>query len=150
MMRIPVIGALVLAAWAVLGAQRVEAEPPAMQVYKSATCGCCRKWVEHLRSRGYTVTVSDVQDLRPVKHELGVPSGASSCHTAFVGGYFIEGHVPQEDISRLLAEHPDIAGLAVPGMPIGSPGMEGANPQAYSVFAVHKDGRITIFAEHRP
>lgn len=150
MTRTLVIGTAVLAACLVLRAHPAEADPPAMQVYKSATCGCCQKWVEHLRSRGYAVAVSDVPDLRPVKRELGVPSGASSCHTAFVGEYFIEGHVPQEDISRLLAEHPDIAGLAVPGMPIGSPGMEGANPQAYSVFAVHKDGKVTVFAEHRP
>lgn len=121
-----------------------------MQVYKSPTCGCCQKWVDHLRSRGYNVTVSDVSDVSRVKRDLGVPSGASSCHTALVGGYFIEGHVPEEDISRLLAERPNIAGLAVPGMPIGSPGMEGPNPQAYSVFAVHKDGKVTVFAEHRP
>ncbi len=150
MIRISGIGTLVLAAWLVLLAHPAEADPQAMQVYKSPTCGCCQKWVDHLRSRGYNVTVSDVSDVSRVKRDLGVPSGASSCHTALVGGYFIEGHVPEEDISRLLAERPNIAGLAVPGMPIGSPGMEGPNPQAYSVFAVHKDGKVTVFAEHRP
>lgn len=130
-------------------AARAEAGPPAVQVYKSPTCGCCVKWVEHLRSRGYQVTVSDVPDVSPVKRELGVPPGAASCHTAFIGGYFVEGHVPAEDVARLLATHPDLAGIAVPGMPIGSPGMEGPNPQPYSVLAVHRDGRITVFAEHR-
>jgi hypothetical protein len=150
MIRISEIGTLVLAAWLVLLAHPAEADPQAMQVYKSPACGCCQKWVDHLRSRGYNVTVSDMLDVSRVKRDLGVPSGASSCHTALVGGYFIEGHVPEEDISRLLAERPNIAGLAVPGMPIGSPGMEGPNPRAYSVLAVHKDGKVTVFAEHRP
>jgi hypothetical protein len=150
MIRISGIGTLVLAAWLVLLAHPAEADPQAIQVYKSPVCGCCQKWVDHLRSRGYNVTVSDMLDVSRVKRDLGVPSGASSCHTALVGGYFIEGHVPEEDISRLLAERPNIAGLAVPGMPIGSPGMEGPNPHAYSVLAVHKDGKVTVFAEHRP
>jgi hypothetical protein len=150
MIRTSGIGTLVLAAWLVLLAHPAEADPQTIQVYKSPTCGCCRKWVDYLRSRGYNVTVSDVPDVSRVKQDVGVPSGASSCHTALIGGYFIEGHVPEQDISRLLAEHPNIAGLAVPGMPIGSPGMEGPNPQAYSVLAVHKDGKVTVFAEHRP
>jgi hypothetical protein len=143
-------GGFVLAACLVLRAHPVAADPQAMQVYKSRTCGCCQKWVDHVRSRGYQVTVSDVSDVAPMKRQLGVPSGASSCHTAVIGGYFIEGHVPAEDISRLLAEHPDIAGLAVPGMPIGSPGMEGPVPVPYSVLAVQKDGKLEVFAEHRP
>jgi len=127
-----------------------EAAPQMMQVYKSPTCSCCQKWVDYVQKRGYQVTVSNVSDLNSVKRELGVPSGASSCHTAVIGGYFIEGHVPEEDISRLLTERPNISGLAVPGMPIGSPGMEGPNPQPYTVFAVQKDGKLTVFAEHRP
>jgi hypothetical protein len=102
-----------------------------------------------VRSRRYAVTVSNVLDMTSVKRELGVPSEAESCHTAVVGGYFLEGHVPAEDISRLLAEHPDISGLAVPGMPIGSPGMEGPNAQSYLVLAVQKDGKLEVFAEHR-
>jgi hypothetical protein len=143
-------GVFVLGACLVLRAHTVAADPQAMQVYKSRTCGCCQKWVDHVRSRGYQVTVSDVSDVNPVKRQLGVPSGASSCHTAVIGGYFVEGHVPAEDIARLLAEHPDIAGLAVPGMPIGSPGMEGPGPVPYSVLAVQKDGKVAVFAEHRP
>jgi hypothetical protein len=148
--RILGIGVLVLTASLALPARLASAEPQTMQVYKSPTCGCCKKWVEHVRSKGYTVTVSDVPDVSPVKRELGVPSGASSCHTAFIGGYFVEGHVPVEDVDRLLREKPDIAGLAVPGMPIGSPGMEGPNPQAYSTLAVQKDGKLKVFADHRP
>jgi hypothetical protein len=144
------VGVFVLAACLVLRVHPVEADPQVMQVYKSRTCGCCQKWVDHVRGGGYQVTVSDLADLTPVKRQLGVPSGASSCHTAVVGGYFIEGHVPAEDISRLLAEHPDIAGLAVPGMPIGSPGMEGPNAVPYSVLAVRKDGKLEVFADHRP
>jgi hypothetical protein len=150
MMRISTIGALVLAACLVLRAHPVEADPQVVRVYKSPACGCCQKWVDHVRSNGYTVAVSNVPDVNPVKRELGVPSAVASCHTAFVGGYFIEGHVPAEDISRLLAEHPDIAGLALPGMPIGSPGMEGTNAQPYSVLAVQKDGKLKVFADHRP
>jgi hypothetical protein len=150
MMRIFRIGALLLAAWLVLRAGPAAAGSETMQVYKSRTCGCCQKWVDYLRDRGYAVEVSNVLDLARVKRELGVPSSASSCHTASVGGYFIEGHVPEEDISRLLAERPGIAGLAVPGMPVGSPGMEGPNPRTYYVLAVQKDGKVTIFAEHRP
>jgi hypothetical protein len=150
MTRLAGLGALVLASWLALDANPAAAGPPEVHVYKSATCSCCQKWVEHLRKKGYEVTVSDVPDVRPVKRDLGVPPAMSSCHTASVGNYFIEGHVPEADIARLLAEHPDIAGLAVPGMPIGSPGMEGPNPQAYSVFAVGKDGKPSVFAKHEP
>ncbi len=127
-----------------------EADPQVMQVYKSATCACCQKWVDYVRRRGFKVTVSEVSDMNSVKRDLGVPSKVAACHTAVVGGYFIEGHVPAEDITRLLAEHPDIAGLAVPGMPIGSPGMEGPIAQPYSVLAVQKDGKLTVFANHGP
>ena len=144
------LGVLVLAACLVLGARAVEAVPQTLHVYKSATCGCCQRWVDYLRSRGYTVTVENVPDVTPVKRNLGIPSEMQSCHTAVVGSYFIEGHVPAEDIARLLAEHPDVSGLAVPGMPIGSPGMEGPNPRAYVVLAVHKDGKVDVFADHRP
>jgi hypothetical protein len=142
---------------AALVATPLLARPPAssaerakVQVYKSPTCGCCQKWVDHLKSNGYDVSVSNVSDVDPVKRELGVPQGAASCHTAFVGGYFVEGHVPAEDVARLLAEHPDVAGLAVPGMPLGSPGMEAPNAPPYRVFAVKRDGTMAVFAEHQP
>ena len=150
MTRSSTVAAFVVAAALALGSSPASADPPVIHVYKSATCGCCKKWVEHLRSRGHTVEVSDVPDVTPVKRDVGVPPGMSSCHTASVSGYFIEGHVPEEDVARLLTEHPNISGLAVPGMPVGSPGMEGPNPQPYSVFAVQKDGKISVFSEHRP
>ena len=141
----------VLAAWLLLLPAPLLAEPPPMQVYKTRTCNCCVKWIDHVKARGYVVTANDVPDLLPVKQELGVPRGASSCHTAVIGGYVIEGHVPVEDISRLLDERPkDVLVLAVPGMPIGSPGMEGPNPERYQTLAVKKDGKLEVFAEHAP
>ena len=140
-----------LAAFLLLVAAPLMAEPPPMQVYKSATCNCCQKWIDHVKARGYDVVANDVADLGPVKRELGVPIGAASCHTAVIGGYIVEGHVPVDDISRLLAERPkDVLGIAVPGMPIGSPGMEGPNPETYQTLAVKKDGKLEVFAEHGP
>jgi len=126
------------------------ADPPAVQVFKSPTCECCAKWVEHLRTHGFAVQVNDVPDLGRVKREHGVPERLASCHTALVGGYFVEGHVPAEDVKRLLEKRPRIAGLALPGMPIGSPGMEGPNPEPFDVLAVDAKGRARVFSSHRP
>jgi hypothetical protein len=127
------------------------AQPPQMQVYKTPTCGCCVKWIDHVKAGGYEVVATDVTDLVPVKRELGVPMRTASCHTAVIGGYVIEGHVPVDDISRLLAERPaDVLVLAVPRMPIGSPGMEGPNPERYETLAVKKDGKLEVFAVHAP
>lgn len=123
---------------------------PAMVVHKSASCGCCGAWVEHMRAEGFTVEVRDADNLEPVKARLGVPFGKGSCHTAEVGGYFVEGHVPAADIKRLLHERPDARGLALPGMPIGSPGMESPDGrrQAYTVELVNRDGATQAFSEH--
>lgn len=123
---------------------------PTIQVYKTSTCGCCRVWVEHLRSNGFTVQTTDLDDLSGIKSKHGVPARAQSCHTGVVNGYVVEGHVPAADIHRMLKERPAIAGLAVPGMPIGSPGMEvpGVKPQPFDVLAVEKDGRTRVFASH--
>ncbi len=138
-----------LAAFLAGHAHAADADPKSVHVYKSPTCGCCQKWVDHLKARGFKVEVSNVADLKPVKHDVGVPDGAASCHTAVVEGYFIEGHVPAADVERLLAERPkDVVGLALPGMPVGSPGMEGPNAQKYSVLAVQKDGKLKVFADH--
>jgi hypothetical protein len=125
-------------------------DPNKVVVYKSATCGCCGDWVAHLTTYGFDVEAIDVADLGRVKSENGVPEQFGACHTALVGGYFVEGHVPAEDVARLLEERPSIAGLAVPGMPIGSPGMEGPNPEPYDVLAVAADGGVSVFASHRP
>lgn len=117
-------------------------------VYKSATCECCQRWVEHMRSNGFQVVVHDVADVAPVKRQHGVPDELGSCHTALVGGYVLEGHVPAADVKRLLRERPSIAGLAVPGMPAGSPGMEVGRVDRYDVLALQRDGAPTVFARH--
>jgi hypothetical protein len=120
-------------------------------VYKAPTCGCCAKWVEHLRQQGFATKTNEVANLDEIKAQNRVPRQARSCHTALVGGYAIEGHVPAADIQRLLKERPaGVIGLAVPGMPIGSPGMEvqGAKVQSYNVLAFDKEGRISVFASH--
>ena len=129
----------------------VEADPdlPAVTVYKTPTCGCCSLWVDHLEANGFPVEVQDVESLTAIKQQYGIPAQLQSCHTAVVDGYIVEGHVPAEDVKRLLAEQPEAAGLAVPGMPIGSPGMEvpGREPDRYAVYFVD-DGEATVFAEH--
>jgi hypothetical protein len=128
----------------------IAADLPVVQVYKSPTCGCCSKWVEHLRKNGFTVDVTNVADVTPIKKANSVPPSLSSCHTALIDGYIIEGHVPAEDIFRLLKERPAVAGIAVPGMPIGSPGMEGRNPQPFKVIAFGTDGETKEFSSHEP
>jgi hypothetical protein len=123
---------------------------PVIEVYKDPTCGCCSKWVEHLQGEGFTVRSFNAPNLAALKVSHGVPSRVQSCHTALVDGYVIEGHVPAADVRRLLTERPSIAGLAVPGMPIGSPGMEAADgrTQPYDVIAFDKDDRTRVYAEH--
>jgi hypothetical protein len=111
-----------------------SAAKPAIHVSKDPNCGCCTGWVEHLRNNGFTATVADTKDMPAVKTRLGVPEELASCHTAEIDGYVIEGHVPAHAIKRLLAEKPKARGLAVPGMPIGSPGMEGGRPEVYQVM----------------
>ncbi|MEJ2453461.1 MAG: DUF411 domain-containing protein [Candidatus Thiodiazotropha sp.] len=117
-------------------------------VYKSPTCGCCREWVSHLRENGFAVTVHDRLDMDPVKRAMGVPQRLQSCHTAQVGDYVIEGHVPAADIVRLLREKLPVRGLTAPGMPMGSLGMEGPRKDPYEVLAFQPDGRTTIYARH--
>jgi hypothetical protein len=123
---------------------------PAVVVHKSPSCGCCALWVEHIQAAGFQVEVRNVANMGPIKEQAGVPVGKGSCHTAQVGGYFIEGHVPADDVKRLLAERPDALGLVVPGMPAGSPGMEmpDGRTQPYAVELVHRDGTTTEFVRH--
>ena len=123
---------------------------PGMAVHKSPSCGCCGSWVGHMEKAGYPVEVIAEEDLAPLKQALGVPSAMASCHTAIVEGYFIEGHVPAQDVARLLMERPDARGLAVPGMPVGSPGMEVASGEVepYTVYLVNRDGSSTPFSEY--
>jgi hypothetical protein len=115
-------------------------------VYKSATCGCCKEWVKHLQANGFSVKAHDVDDVVRYKTAHGVPYALGSCHTATVGGYTIEGHVPANDIKRLLKERPAVTGLAVPGMPIGSPGMEvGDKKERYEVLTFDKQGKTGVY-----
>lgn len=128
----------------------VSEELPTILVYKTATCGCCNGWIEHLEAAGFTVDARDTRDLMSVKRDAGVPTQLSSCHTAIVEGYVVEGHIPAEQVKSLLANRPDVAGIAVPGMPIGSPGMEGPNPQPYQVYSFTGDGQAAVYAEVDP
>lgn len=126
-------------------------KPVAVVVYKTASCQCCAHWVEHLRNAGFRVDVDDKTELTAVKKALGVPERLASCHTATVDGYVLEGHVPADDVRRLLAERPAAKGLAVPGMPIGSPGMEqGDRKDPYEVLLFTASGESRVFARHGP
>lgn len=152
-MRFALVGALAFSLTATfVTMQAQKAAPPTVEVYKSPTCGCCSQWVEHLRAAGFTVRSTDLPDaaLDQLKDKSAVPAQARSCHTALVGGYAIEGHVPAADVKRLLAEKPAVAGIAVPGMPLGSPGMEvaGTKPQPFDVVSFDKQGATRVFATH--
>ena len=118
-------------------------------VTKTAFCGCCKVWVERMKAAGFTVVVRDVDNVTPTARKLGVPDKLRSCHTAQIGGYAIEGHVPAADIKRLLAERPKAAGIAVPGMVMGSPGMEhGDHKEHYQVILFDRAGKTRVFASH--
>lgn len=129
---------------------RAQGGAPAVTVYKSPTCGCCSHWIEHMRSHGFAVTALDVDDVSTIKRQYGVPDAAGSCHTALVGGYVVEGHVPASAVKRLLTEKPKVAGIAVPGMPAGSPGMEvpSGRVDAYDVVTFDRSGAIAVFEKH--
>jgi len=123
---------------------------PQLVVFKTPTCGCCAKWVEYMEKNGFTAKVTNMPDLSAVKSQNGLPSKLSSCHTTLVAGYVIEGHVPVEDVRRLLKEKPaGIAGLAAPGMPPGSPGMDIPNSPSYQIIAFDKTGKTSVYATHR-
>jgi len=126
-------------------AVRLIAATPVIQVFKTPTCGCCSNWVKHLRANGFEVTVKDVPDTAEYRSKYGVPDKLLSCHTGVVEGFALEGHVPAAEIHRLLKERPRAKGLAVPGMPMGSPGMEGSVSQAYSVILFDNEGRTSVY-----
>ncbi len=123
-----------------------HAEEPVVTVYRTATCGCCKNWEEHLRTHGFRVESHEVDDLPAVKVRHGVPARLASCHTAVVGGYVVEGHVPADLVRRILDERPEVAGLAVPGMPMGSPGMEGPRSDPYEVVSFDRAGNTSVYA----
>lgn len=120
-----------------------------MTVTKSPWCGCCSAWIEHMRQAGFEVTVLEEEDLTAIKEKMGVEPKLQSCHTGEVEGYVIEGHVPATDVLRLLTERPKARGLTVPGMPVGSPGMEmGDRKDAYDVLLIKEDGTTEVFSKH--
>jgi len=127
-----------------------ETAGPLVKVYKSSTCSCCNKWVEHMRTAGFKVEATNVADVGIYKLEYGVPRALGSCHTAIVDGYIVEGHVPADDVKKMLRQKPEIKGITAPGMPMGSPGMEGPNAVTYDVIAFDADGNTSVFATHTP
>jgi hypothetical protein len=142
----------VVSAFALLGLMSAHtnhasaAKPIAIKVYKTPQCGCCKGWVKHLQANGFQVETFDMPDLSSVKQKYGVAPALQACHTAVVNGYVVEGHVPADVIMKLLKEHPAVAGIAVPGMPSGSPGMEGALKQKYDVYTFDRAGHTKVFA----
>ena len=137
---------MAIAAACPVGAQ----EAPRIDVYKDPSCTCCSKWVTHLRGAGFNATATDVRDIAGVKAKYHVPGPLQSCHTAVVAGYVIEGHVPAADIRRLLQQRPKVVGLAVPGMPVGSPGMEGSTGKPYQVVSFDMAGQTRMFSTQQP
>jgi hypothetical protein len=131
-------------------AHAMAAEPlPTVDVYKSPYCGCCEQWIAHMRNSGFKVSIHNVRDVTPVRKNFGVPDAMASCHTAVVDGYAVEGHVPAADVKRLLRERPKAAGISVPGMVLGSPGMEqGQGKDPYNVMLFSKGSSPTVFAQH--
>jgi hypothetical protein len=129
-------------------AVRLLAAAPKVQVFKTPTCGCCANWVKHLQANGFEVAVKEVQDTGEYRRRYGVPEKLLSCHTGVVEGYALEGHVPAAEIHRLLKERPKAKGLSVPGMPMGSPGMEGSMSQAFSVMLFDGDGNTSVYKSY--
>ena len=141
------VAGFILTATALILIQRtVKAED--VIVYKSPTCGCCSEWIKHLEENGFSVKAEDLRNVNQIKAELGVPNKLRSCHTAKIGDYVIEGHVPAQEITRLLKERPQVKGLAVPGMPMGSPGMEGPRKDRYDVLTFDKNGKSSVYASY--
>ena len=150
MRNVPSVAAAMLA----IGLSVVQAQSPApadaksATVYKQVGCGCCSIWAEQLRKLGFKVSTMEIPDLAKIKNTYGVPQAAHTCHTALIDGYVFEGHVPLDLVQKVLKERPKIVGLAVPGMPLGSPGMEmGSRKDAYDVLAFDREGKTSVYAK---
>ena len=144
-----IIGAAALVALlggAAASVAAAQVESPGVVLYKSALCGCCGKWASHLRTAGFRVVARDVGDLLGIEARYGVPKGLGSCHTALAGGYVVVGHVPADLLARLLRERPPVAGVSVPGMPGGAPGMEGGVGGSYQIVAFDREGHTNVYA----
>lgn len=143
------LAAVALLALAAAFAAPVFSAGEEVVMYKDPNCGCCGKWAEHMRGAGFSVKEIHSTEMSVVKRDAGVPQALGSCHTAKVGGYVVEGHVPAADVKRLLSEKPKVVGIAAPGMPMGSPGMEGPYPaDRYEVMSFAADGKTRVFASH--
>jgi len=140
---------VVLIALTTLSAMPAQANSARLKVYRSPTCGCCMGWVRHMERDGFSVDVINQTDLAPIKRSAGVPESLESCHTAFIDGYVVEGHVPAKSVRKLLSERPDIIGIAVAEMPTGSPGMEvpGARLEPFKVMTIPKNGAPSVFVD---
>ena len=123
-------------------------ELPQIEVWKDPNCGCCSKWIDHLRESGFRVNAHHTANVNAARAKLGMPHRYGACHTARVGQYVVEGHVPASDIKRLLKQQPEALGIAVPGMPMGSPGMEGPYSESYQTLLVDQSGNATVFSSH--
>jgi hypothetical protein len=130
--------------------QAAASDPQTVEIWKDPSCGCCQAWADHLKAAGFDVSIHESDDMNGVKAMNRVPSELASCHTAKTGGYVIEGHVPAADIMRLLKEKPKVHGLAVPGMPLGSPGMEmpDGETEAYDVMSFDEGGNAAVWSSH--
>ncbi|MGH7790855.1 MAG: DUF411 domain-containing protein [Thermodesulfobacteriota bacterium] len=135
----------------IIGTVSVFSKSPSetsVTVYKDPSCGCCNKWVDILKEHGFQVAAHDVSDMTKIKTEYGVPVALSACHTAIVDGYVVEGHVPVDVIEKMLKEKPKVTGITVPGMPVGSPGMEGPHSEPYDVLTFDSKGNSTVYTSH--
>jgi len=142
------LSAFLIAVIVAAGSSFQAQEPvPALTVYKSPACGCCVKWIDYMRANGFSVKTVDVEDIAAVKRTWGVPTNLSACHTSVVGNYVIEGHVPADVVTRFLRERPAVAGIAVPGMPLGSPGMEQptGRVEPFAVMSFDRSGRTAVY-----
>ena len=146
-MRTLIIAAASVLVLSAVSSGQQKPKPIPMSVYKSPSCGCCALWVDYMRKNGFDAKVQDVDNIGALKLKLGVREEFSSCHTTEVGGYIVEGHVPVEAVQRMLKERPKVAGIAVPGMPAGSPGMEvpSGKKDSYNILAFTSDGKTTIY-----
>jgi hypothetical protein len=158
MLRTFALLALVLVPMACLNAAPAAKAPtnqqtsqaPEMTVYRSPTCTCCGRWLEHMKQNGFAIKDIPTEDMDAIKRQHGVPAALQSCHTALVGGYWVEGHVPAEDVKKLLRDKPAVAGISVPGMPVGTPGMEmGPRQDPFAVMQLGKSGITSVFHDYR-
>jgi len=143
------ISGLVLSSCGIANAPDSDVFASEVTVFRSPTCGCCALWIKHMEAAGFRVKDEVTEDMAAIKQQYGVSESLASCHTTVAAGYVIEGHIPAPDVERLLSEKPDVVGIAVPGMPIGSPGMESGNyVEPYTVFSFDEKGATSSFAEH--